>query len=80
VRLHLRGIHIRHLGHEFHAINVNFGFMDEPDIPRALAQLRVTAFPLVSNEMFFFVGREKIILAPGAGFWAWPKGFSFSCI
>jgi len=66
-------INIRHLSHEFHAVDVTFGFMDEPDIPRALAQLRVTAFPLVLNEMSFFVGRDKIILAPGGGFWAWRK-------
>ena len=64
-------ISIRHLGHEFHAVEVKFGFMDEPDIPRALAQLRTTSFPMVLNEMSFFVGRDKIILAPGAGLWAW---------
>jgi K+ transporter len=35
--------------------------------------LRVTAFPLVLSEMSFFVGRDKIILAPVTGFWACHK-------
>lgn len=64
---------VRHLAHNFHAVEVKFGFMDEPDIPRALALLRTTAFPLVLKETYFFVGRDKIILAPGPGFWAWRK-------
>jgi len=66
-------ITIRDLGHGFHQVEVQFGFMDEPDLPRALAQLRVTAFPLVLHEMSFFVGRDKIILAPRPGFWAWRQ-------
>jgi KUP system potassium uptake protein len=66
-------ITISDLGHGFYRVEVKFGFMDEPDLPRALAQLRVTTFPPALNEMFFFVGHDKIILAPGAGFWAWRK-------
>jgi len=66
-------ITIRDLGHDFHAVEVKFGFMDEPDIPGALAELRATSFALVLNEMYFFVGRVKIVLDPDAGFWSWRK-------
>ena len=59
---------------------VRYGFMDEPNIPRALAQCRVMQFRFNLMETSFFVGREKIVagtarLASGAG----ASGCSSSC-
>jgi KUP system potassium uptake protein len=53
---------IKHLEHNFHAITVHYGFMDEPDIPRTLAQLRVMQFRFNLLETSFFIGREKVVL------------------
>jgi KUP system potassium uptake protein len=64
---------IVHLEHNFHIITVNYGFMDEPNIPRALAQLRMMQFRFNLLETSFFVGREKVVIGKGLSFWTWRK-------
>lgn len=66
-------ITVTHLEHNFHTVEVSYGFMDEPNIPRALAQLRLMQFRFNLLETSFFVGREKVVLGKGAGFWTWRK-------
>jgi KUP system potassium uptake protein len=64
---------IRHLEHNFHAIAVRHGFMDEPNIPRTLAQLRLMHFRFNLLETSFFVGREKVVIGKHSPFWDWRK-------
>ncbi len=64
---------VKHLDHNFHVVEVNYGFMDEPNIPRALAQLRLMQFRFNLLDTSFFVGREKVVLRSGTGFWHWRK-------
>jgi KUP system potassium uptake protein len=64
---------ITHLDHNFHVVEVSYGFMDEPNIPRALAQLRLMQFRFNLLETSFFVGREKVVLGKGGGLWTWRK-------
>lgn len=67
-------IEVRHLDHNFHTVAVNYGFMDEPNIPRALAQLRLMHFRFNLLETSFFVGREKVVIGKfGGSFWTWRK-------
>jgi KUP system potassium uptake protein len=67
-------IEVRHLDHNFHTVSVNYGFMDEPNIPRALAQLRLMNFRFNLLETSFFVGREKVVIGKfGGSFWTWRK-------
>jgi KUP system potassium uptake protein len=66
-------LEIVHLEHNFHVVTINYGFMDEPNIPRALAQLRLMQFRFNLLETSFFVGREKLILGKTAGLWTWRK-------
>jgi len=66
-------LEVAHLEHNFHTIGVNYGFMDEPNIPRALAQLRLMQFRFNLLETSFFVGREKLVLGPSGGLWTWRK-------
>jgi KUP system potassium uptake protein len=66
-------LEIRHLEHNFHAITVRYGFMDEPNIPRTLAQLRLMQFRFNLMETSFFVGREKVVIGKHSGFWNWRK-------
>ncbi|HKF72746.1 MAG TPA: potassium transporter Kup [Stellaceae bacterium] len=54
---------IQHLEHGFHTVAVHYGFADAPNIPRALAQLRLMQFRFNLMETSFFLGREKIIAA-----------------
>ena len=64
---------IQHLDHNFHSIAVAYGFMDEPNVPRALAQLRLMQFRFNLLETSFFVGREKLVLRKLGGLWTWRK-------
>jgi len=66
-------IEMRHLNHNFHAITVRYGFMDEPNIPRTLAQLRLMNFRFNLLETSFFVGREKVVIGKRSGLWDWRK-------
>jgi len=66
-------LQIRHLEGNFHAISVQYGFLDQPNIPRALAQCRLQQFHFNLMETSFFVGREKIIPARRGGLARWRK-------
>jgi KUP system potassium uptake protein len=54
-------LEIHHLAQNFHTVTIHYGFLDEPDIPRALALCRVGGFRFNLMETSFFVGREKIV-------------------
>ena len=67
-------IEVKHLEHNFHTVSVRYGFMDEPNVPRAMAQLRLMNFRFNLLETSFFVGREKVVCADGRrGLWSWRK-------
>src|SRR5216684_3889349 len=68
-----RRLEFHHLDHNFHIIKVHYGFMDEPNIPRALAQCRVMQFRFNLMETSFFLRREKIVAAQRAPFARWRK-------
>ena len=69
---------IKHLEHGFHTVVVHYGFMDEPNIPRALAQLRLMQFRFNLMETSFFVGREKIVQGKHSRLSRWRRWlFSF---
>jgi KUP system potassium uptake protein len=66
-------IEMVHLDHNFHAITVRYGFLEEPNIPRTLAQLRAMHFRFNLLETSFFVGREKVVIGKPSGIWGWRK-------
>ena len=46
---------------DFHSVVVKYGFMEEPNIPRALALLRVRQFHWSLMDVSIFVGKEKVV-------------------
>jgi KUP system potassium uptake protein len=68
-----RRIEITQLDHNFHIVKLDYGFMDEPNIPRALAQCRLLQFRFNLMETSFFLRREKIVAAQRAPFARWRK-------
>ncbi len=54
-------LEIHHLDRNFHTVTIHYGFLDDPDIPRALALCRVGGFRFNLMETSFFVGREKLV-------------------
>jgi KUP system potassium uptake protein len=68
-----RRLEIGHLTHNFHTVTVNYGFMDAPNIPRALAQCRLQQFHFNLMETSFFIGREKIVVGRRSRLGKWRK-------
>jgi KUP system potassium uptake protein len=67
-----RRLDITEIGKGFYTMRVRYGFMEEPNVMRALAQCRVQHFHINLMETSFFIGREK--LRPRthrAAFWRW---------
>jgi KUP system potassium uptake protein len=60
-------LQIDHLGQNFHTVTIHYGFLEEPDIPRALALCRVGGFRFNLMDTSFFVGREKIVAKRPSG-------------
>src|SRR5260370_14382947 len=59
-------LEISELGKGFYTIRIRYGFTDEPNILRALAQCRVGGFRFNLMETSFIIGREKLRLPPRA--------------
>ncbi len=51
----------RALGDGFHRIVLRYGFMEDPNVPRDLAMVRVEGRPLDLKEATFLLGRETVI-------------------
>ena len=65
---------VQNLEHNFHTVTVRYGFMDEPNIPRTLAQLRLMRLKFNLMETSFFIGREKVVISAATPrFWRWRK-------
>ncbi|HEX6442717.1 MAG TPA: potassium transporter Kup [Stellaceae bacterium] len=65
-------LEVQEIGKGFCTMRVRYGFMDEPNIVRALAQCRVQHFRINLMDTSFFIGREKLRPSPrGAAFWRW---------
>jgi len=54
-------LQIKPLTHNFYAVHVRYGFMEEPHVMRAVALLRVREFHFSLMEISFFVGKEKVV-------------------
>ena len=67
-----RRLEIQEIGKGFYTMLVHYGFMDEPNIMRALALCRMQHFHVNLMETSFFIGREKIRPRPRrTGFLRW---------
>ncbi|HEX5237362.1 MAG TPA: potassium transporter Kup [Sphingomicrobium sp.] len=59
-------------GHGFYRVVLHYGFMDEVDIPRALAGVSTCGAPFNMMSTSFFLGRQKLIASrkhPGMALW-----------
>jgi KUP system potassium uptake protein len=55
-----RRLEIHEIGKGFHTMRVRYGFMDQPNIMRALALCRVQHFRVNLMDTSFYIGREKL--------------------
>ena len=61
------------LGHDLFDVRVQYGFMEDPDVPEALAQAREQGLPLDSDDLTYFLGRETIIVTRRKGMAVWRE-------
>ncbi len=54
-------VEIEEIRHGFWRVTVNFGFMEEPDVPAAFKTLNDPRLPLDPQQVTFFLGRETLI-------------------
>ena len=69
---------VRMLGHGFCRIVAHYGFMQDPNVPRALALASNAEFPFEPMKTTYFLGRDKLIAAGKSGMARWRERlFSF---
>ncbi len=56
-----RRLEVRHLGQDFHAIAAHYGFMEQPNVPRALERCAERDLPFQMMDTSFFVGHLTIV-------------------
>jgi KUP system potassium uptake protein len=64
-------VDVQHLEQNFHTVTVRYGFIDEPNIPRTLAQLRLQHFHFNLMETSFFIGRDVLVAHKNSGMSRW---------
>ncbi len=68
-----RRLEVQALGNGFWQVKVNFGFMDEPDVPTALALAAGRGLPIPAFETSYFLSRETVVPTPGGGMADWRE-------
>ncbi|WP_084267955.1 potassium transporter Kup [Azohydromonas lata] len=68
-----RRAEVRALDHGFWRVALHFGFMQPPDVPRALALCEAQGLRLPPFETSYFLSRETVVPTPGAGMAGWRE-------
>jgi KUP system potassium uptake protein len=66
-------VQVQSLDHDSWQVNLDYGFMDDPDVPRALALLRGQGCEVEPMTTSYFLSREVVIPVVGAGMALWRE-------
>lgn len=66
-------VEVEKLPHEFYRVTVNYGFKDEPDLPRDLALCDAKGLSLDPMDSSFFIGKEILIPEENSSMALWRK-------
>jgi KUP system potassium uptake protein len=66
-------LEVGELGHGFYRIAIRHGFMEQPDVPAALARVRVDGLDLSPGRTSYFLGRETLIPSRQQGMALWRE-------
>ena len=66
-------ISIETLGHDVFNVRVQYGFMEDPDVPAALKQACEQGLPIDTHDLTYFLGRETIIVTRRKGMAIWRE-------
>lgn len=68
-----RRVEVAPLGHGFWRPTLNFGFMNTPDVPKALALTQSYGLHIPVFETSYFLSREAVVPMPGGGMANWRE-------
>ena len=66
-------VSVEPLGHDLFNVRLQYGFMEDPDVPAALAQARGQGLKLDADDVTYFLGRETIIVTRRRGMALWRE-------
>jgi KUP system potassium uptake protein len=66
-------VEVAELGHGFWRIVLSYGFMEDPNVPMALATVKVPGLELRPARTSFFLGRETLIPTKNTGIAFWRE-------
>ncbi|HOX68142.1 MAG TPA: potassium transporter Kup [Burkholderiaceae bacterium] len=66
-------LEVASLGHGFWRVTLHFGFMQTPDVPRALTLAESHGLRIPAFETSFFLSRETVVPTPGGGMANWRE-------
>jgi KUP system potassium uptake protein len=66
-------VEVQPLGHCFWRVTLRFGFMNTPDVPKALALVSSHGLRVPAFETTYFLSRETVVPTPGSGMFAWRE-------
>ena len=70
-----RRVEIEALGSGFFRVTLRYGFVEEPDVPAAIALARGRGLPIDKDDITYFLGRETLLAAAtGSGMAQWREG------
>jgi KUP system potassium uptake protein len=66
-------VSIQPLGHDLYNVGIQYGFMEDPNVPEALAQAREQGLMLEADDLVYFLGRETILVTQKRGMALWRE-------
>jgi KUP system potassium uptake protein len=66
-------LEVRHYEHDIHTIVARYGFVEEPDVWRALGQCKTQGLDFNLMDTSVFVGREKLVISDKIHLAMWRK-------
>lgn len=66
-------VNIEPLGHEFYRMIINYGFMEDPDIPTVLEGMEPPAPSFDPMSTTYFLGRETVMASKNPGMMLWRE-------
>jgi KUP system potassium uptake protein len=66
-------VSVEPLGHDLFNVRVQYGFMEDPDVPAALLQAREHGLVVDADDLTYFLGRETIIVTRRKGMAIWRE-------
>ena len=66
-------VSVEPLGQSLFNVRVQYGFMEDPDVPESLRLARTRGLPLDIDDLTYFLGRETIIVTRRKGMAIWRE-------